>query len=751
MSSVLPPNAAGFLLLVLTFGLVGATLVLLRQRAAARHLSAQRAERWRAQSLGTDRAQLQYPEIDASRCIGCGTCVSACPENGVLDVVHGQAVVVHGARCVGHGICAQECPTEAIRVTLGDLSEREDIPILDENLQASGQPGLFVAGEISGFALIRTAVLQGTQVARAAEKHLATAAPEPREGLREGLRDLLIVGAGPAGLACSLEAKRLGLDFATLEQAELGGAVASYPRRKLVMTQPLELPLHGRLKQLSFQKEELIELWRELAAKHDLPIRTGVRLEGVARLEDGSFSVETNAGRFHARSVCLAVGRRGTPNKLGVPGEEQTKVAYALLDTRSYADRDILVVGGGDSAVEAAIGLAEAGNRVSLSYRKPEFFRIKARNAARLERAVESTGLRVLTSTQVATIESDRVHLHDLESRMGGDLELPNHDVFVMAGGKPPFGLLQAAGVSFDGSLRTAVPDESATPKSGLLGSLLLGLALTLGAVAWTVVHGAYYGLAPADRVEHADHPWLQPSGSFGLAMGIGGTVLIALNLAYLLRRSQRFGLRWGSLKNWMTLHVFTGIAALVLALLHSSLAPGDTVGGHALAALSVLVLTGAIGRYFYAFVPRAANGKELALDEVRHSLVALEAELDRERGAFAGEVRREVDAQLSEAHWGRGFGQRLIGLLAARRRQVRSRTRLIELARKEGLADDQVRRVASLISQAHRGSLAAAHLEDLRGILSTWRWLHRWVGLLLVLLIGLHIYSSLRFGGLID
>ncbi|MHC4377173.1 MAG: NAD(P)-binding domain-containing protein [Planctomycetota bacterium] len=747
MSSVLPPNAAGSLLLVLTFGLVGATLVLLRQRAAARQLSAQRAERWRAQSLGTDRAQLQYPEIDASRCIGCGTCVSACPEHGVLDVVHGQAVVVHGARCVGHGICAEECPTEAIRVTLGDLSEREDIPILEENLQASGQPGLFVAGEISGFALIRTAVLQGTQVARAAAEHLATAAPEPRQGLH----DLLIVGAGPAGLACSLEAKRLGLDFATLEQAELGGAVASYPRRKLVMTQPMELPLHGRLKQLSFQKEELIELWSELAAEHDLPIRTGVRLEGVARLEDGSFSVETSAGRFHARSVCLAVGRRGTPNKLGVPGEDQTKVAYALLDTRSYQGRDILVVGGGDSAVEAAIGLAEAGNRVSLSYRKPEFFRIKARNAARLERAVENTDLRVLTSTQVATIESDRVHLQDLENRMGGDLELPNHDVFVMAGGKPPFGLLQAAGVSFDASLRTAEPEEEATPKSGLLGSLLLGLALTLGAVAWTAIYGSYYGLAPADRVEHADHPWLQPSGTFGLGIGIAATVLVALNLAYLLRRSQRLGLRWGSLKSWMTLHVFTGIAALVLALLHSSLAPGDTVGGHALAALGVLVLTGAIGRYFYAFVPRAANGKELALDEVRHSLVALEAELDRERGEFAGEVRREVDAQLSEAHWGRGFGQRLIGLLAARRRQARSRARLIELARAEGLADDQIQRIASLITQAHRRSLAAAHLEDLRGILSTWRWLHRWVGLFLVLLIGLHIYSSLRFGGLID
>jgi thioredoxin reductase len=747
VSSFLPPNAAGSGLLALSLGLLSAVLVLLRQRVSARQLSRQRAERWRAQSLGTDRAQLQYPQIDASRCIGCGTCVVACPEHGVLDVVHGQAVVVHGARCVGHGMCAEECPTEAIRVSLGDLSGRQDIPVLEENFQATGQPGLFVAGEISGFALIRTAVHQGTQVARAAAEHLAGAEP----ATRPDVHDLLIVGAGPAGLACSLEAKRLGLDFVTIEQGELGGAVASYPRRKLVMTQPMELPLHGKLKQLSFQKEELMELWQALVAEHRLPIRTGVRLEGVARTEDGMFSVETSDGRFHARTVCLAVGRRGTPNKLGVPGEDQTKVAYALLDTRSYQDRDILVVGGGDSAVEAAIGLAEAGNRVSLSYRKPDFFRIKARNATRLERAVDEAGLRVLTSTQVATIEQDRVRLLDLGNRMGGDVELPNHDVFVMAGGKPPFALLQAAGVSFDGSLRPPAEDDTGANKSALLRSLLLGLALAMGALSWVAYHGDYYGLEPVARVDHADHAWLQPSGTLGLGVGIAAAASIAINLAYLLRRSPRVGWRLGSLKNWMTLHVFSGIAALVLALLHSSLAPGDTVGGHALAALGVLVLTGAIGRYFYAFVPRAANGKELALDEVRESLAGLEAEFDRERERLAGEVRREVDAQLNEAHWGRGFVQRLVGLVAARRRQARGRARLIHLAREEGLPEDQVQRIAQLVTQAHRRSLAAAHFEDLRGILSAWRWLHRWVGLFLVLLIGLHVYSSLRFGGLID
>lgn len=730
----------GTLILVLAI----AILLLADRRAKIERTAAGLASRTRAKASGSHRARLQYPHIDLSRCLGCGTCIAACPEEGVLELVHGQAIVAHGARCVGHGRCAAECPVGAIAITLGDLTERRDIPALTAGFESTRVRGLFLAGEVTGYALIRTAIAHGTAVADEIASRIEA---EVRSGVRrprDDVYDLCIVGAGPAGLACSLQAKSRGLRFVTLEQSDLGGTVAQYPRHKLVMTQPVTLPLHGRLSQLTYAKEELMELWSDVSARHELPIRTGVVFTGMEVTPEGLLAVRTRDARYLARNVCLALGRRGTPRKLGVPGEELPKVAYSLLDAHSYSGRRILVVGGGDSAVEAALGLADqAGNQVSISYRKAAFSRLRARNEARLTQAVQQGQIELILESEVTGIEEQLVHLkvRDHEERL-----LANDDVFVLVGGIAPQEVLEASGVSFDPADRpqsVSLADQG----PGLLRALLVTLGLALAALAWTALFSDYYRLEIHQRPAASGHGWLRPSGAVGLAFGVGATLLIACNLAYLARRSQRLTWIPGSLQTWMTSHVVTGISALLFVLVHSAMAPGHTVGGHALGALAILVVTGAIGRYFYAFVPRAANGSELLLEEVRTQLAAISSEWDRGNRGFGQRVRGEIDRLMAEGHWRGSFFRRLYALVSSQRRMTATLTRLRAEGRVEGIPRQEIESLLRLARRAQRTALMAAHYEDLRTLLASWRYFHRWVALAMVLLAALHIATALRYG----
>jgi thioredoxin reductase (NADPH) len=390
--------------------------------------------------LGIDKPTAQAPLIDPTRCIGCGSCVTACPEGDVLGIVGGIAVVINGVRCVGHGLCEEACPVGALTVTLADLSGREDVPLLDEWGESSVR-GVYVVGDLSGMSLIRNAAFQGRRVADRIAAQRAASHSEER------VLDVAIVGSGPAGLTVALGAMENGLSCRLFEQEEsLGGTILHYPQKKLVLTQPVELPLGHRIHRQEYAREELLALFQGLVDQHRLDVRFGERVQDVTR-EEGLFRIQTPSGEHLTRTLVLATGRRGTPRRLGVPGEELSKVRYQLRDALSYRERKILVVGGGDSAVEAAMALAQADNEVVLSYRRDRFVRIKKKNELALAKTLRGTCLRTALPSQVVEIKERSLVLETAGERC----EIANDDVFVLIGSEPALPLLRRLGLRFGG------------------------------------------------------------------------------------------------------------------------------------------------------------------------------------------------------------------------------------------------------------------------------------------------------------
>jgi putative YpdA family bacillithiol system oxidoreductase len=340
----------------------------------------------------------------------------------------------------------------AIEIVMADPSISADMPRLSREYETS-VPGLFIIGELGGLALIKNAVNQGRECMDTIARRVASQPSTP------DVLDVCIVGAGPGGLSASLRAVERALSYVTLEQEEIGGTVAKYPRQKLVMTSPVEFPLHGRFRKMEISKEELLAFWSSVIARGDLTIRTQERVQAVDREADGTFRVTSAGGTYRARHVVLALGRRGTPRKLNIPGEGLPKVMYSLIEADAYVDAKILVVGGGDSAVEAALGLAyQTGNQVTLSYRQAEFSRIKERNAQKLREAVKGKKLRVLFESEPTEVREKSV----LVSMGGGVTELPNDWMWVFAGGEPPNAFLTKVGVAMGDQDLTAAAGEEA-------------------------------------------------------------------------------------------------------------------------------------------------------------------------------------------------------------------------------------------------------------------------------------------------
>jgi thioredoxin reductase (NADPH) len=393
-------------------------------------------------ALFSDGPKAQHPKIAADSCIGCGACITVCPEGDVLALVGGKATIINGHKCIGHGLCAEECPVGAITMVMAKASSGADMPVISEEHETSVE-NLFIAGELGGLALIKNAVNQGrdsVDVIAPRVAHMSGSTPE------QDVWDVVIIGAGPAGISASLRAAEHKLKAVTLERESVGGTVSKYPRQKLVMTSPVEFPLHGRFHKTSLSKEELLAFWEKVMQRTDLNIHTGEGVEAVKKEDDGLFRVRTAIKEYRSRAVVLALGRAGTPRKLGVKGEELPHVLYRLIEADQFVHMNILIVGGGDSAVEAAMGLAhQAGNKVTLSYRKNEFSRLKDRNAKRIAEHMNSGKLDVLFNSMPTEFR-----VGSLSIEVGGEIrELPNDFVWIFAGGTPPSDFLKAAGIAF--------------------------------------------------------------------------------------------------------------------------------------------------------------------------------------------------------------------------------------------------------------------------------------------------------------
>lgn len=412
-----------------------------------------------------------HPVVDPNSCIQTGACISACPEKDILGIYKGKAMAINTSQCIGHGACFHACPTHAITLCIGTEKRGVDLPHVQPTFE-SNVPGLYIAGELGGMGLIKNAVEQGKQavenMVKKSKHGKQSAADMVRESSKhppaeervtgspvqgnEAAFDLVIVGAGPAGISASLAAKKHGMNAVVLDQDSLGGTVFTFPRSKIVMTAPMDLPLFGKVKMVETSKSELLELWTRVVEKHAVDLRERTRVLEI-RPMNGYFESETNDGQvFTSRYVLLAIGRRGTPRKLNIPGEDTEKVAYRLLEPERLTGQHVIVVGGGDSAVEAALSLADR-NQVLLSYRGEAFKRIKPKNRELITAAIEAGRVDMRFNSDLVSIGDEQAVLKDA----GGEEAIPVDKVFIFAGGELPTEFLKRSGVRIDRRFGEAV------------------------------------------------------------------------------------------------------------------------------------------------------------------------------------------------------------------------------------------------------------------------------------------------------
>lgn len=727
-------------------GLLG-LIVGLRRRA---RLAAQRdqATLQQAEEEGAHLPPSLHPVIDTQTCIGSLSCVSACPEGQILGIVEGAATLIRGAACIGHGRCALECPVDAIKLVFGSSTRGVDLPEVDTHFESS-RPGVFIVGELGGMGLIKNAMIQGLQAA----SHLGAALASTAQS--ETL-DVVIVGAGPAGLGCAAALKQAGLRFSVLERDALGGAVTVFPRHKVVMTETVELPGWGNFGKRLMSKEELVEGLQSVVRDLELPIREGVRVDAI-RGEDGAFEVETSKGMVRAKKVVLAIGRRGTPRRLGVPGEDSAKVTYALLDPEQYEGKRMIVVGGGDSAVESALALADFADDVSLVYRKPSFNRCRAANRLALDAAVAQGRVRLMTQAQVAGIEPDAVSIRTA----GGTTRMGNDFVIVCAGGELPVGFLSRIGIGMERHLGTkAMASPAARPKK-VAGQYTRSTAeqeaaknrrqawglsvLGAGVIATLGYLGAeYYLLSEEARLDSPMHVLWRPAGDVGHGIGVVASIVMLSNFLYPLRKRLGFLKGTAPINRWLNFHVFVGLLSPAVIAFHAAFQSNNLIATGTFASLLIVVVTGLVGRFVYGLIPRAQGRlltREALEAQVRDLLDTIGTRILKTRAP--GALQRSL--QTIRPRFDRSSS--VLGLFV--RYPTAWLLQRVEVWRRRDLFSTH---------EAHRSYAHGAHqllrlkfqlelYESLRRFLGWWRVLHVALALFLVVIMGAHIGVALYLG----
>ena len=730
---------------MIVYAIIAAVLavpvVILVLQAWQRSRRAQRTIEEIARKGGEKIPLTLHPYIDPDICIGSLACLKSCPEGDILGIVDGAARLIHGDHCIGHGRCAAECPVGAIRLVFGTAERGIDLPMVDQFFESS-RAGVHVVGELGGMGLIKNAITQGIQVGNRLAQVTARG---------DDVVDVAIVGAGPAGLATALTLKAAGRTFRVLEQGSLGGTIAQYPRQKVVMTEAVQLPIFGKFGRKLISKEELLEMWIRALQKAKIGVNEGVKVEGIEG-QDGAFTVLTTKGKLRAKKVVLATGRRGSPRKLGVPGEELAKVTYNLIDAEQYEGCNVLVVGGGDSALEAAIQLANSTDaQVTISYRSESFGRARDANKKKIADLIEKKRVQALMSSVVDKITEDEVVLTAAEA----PVVLANDYVIASIGGELPLEFLSKAGISLKKHFGEELGGAQAKAKRGAAlraverrkSHRMRWLYVALGAaiLAWLGITGwDYYILPHAQRLRSPLHASLKPSGPWGHGIGIIATLVMLSNFFYPARKRIRVLSGVGRISDWLDFHTFVGFMSPLVIAFHAAFQSNNLLATGTAGALGVVVFTGIVGRYIYGLVPSAA-GKVV---EVADLLGKWERLRDRMRPLIDASDDPELLHSLFEkAATPIRKGGSLLWLLA-KTPFIRLRDRFRMLRARMHFEDH-----ADFLEfeRGYRGletmRVQVAFYDGLKRLMRGWRLFHTALAVFLVFTITAHILVSLYFG----
>ena len=688
-------------------------------------------------------ARSLHPVIDPDICIGSLSCLNACPEGDILGVINHTARLIHADHCIGHGRCAVECPVQAIRLVFGSSERGIDLPQVDQYFESS-RPGVHVVGELGGMGLIKNAVTQGLQAA----EHLVEVTPKGGT--------VVVVGAGPAGLATALGLKAAGVDHRLLEQGSIGGTVFHYPRRKVAMTEPVTLPIVGKFGKSLITKEELLEGWQKIIAKSGLKVEQGVKMTGLDGA-DGKFKVTTSAGSISAAKVVLAIGRRGTPRKMGVPGEELEKVVYSLTDPEQYQGTRVLVVGGGDSAVEAAMQLAnESSAEVTISYRNAEFASCREANRNKIGALIAARKIKALLPSQVKVVEKDAVQLE----AGGKPVRIGNDFVIVAIGGELPAEFLAKVGVSMrrfhgeePGTKTPAhglpVADAPKRPRHArevaqrrmLLALRAVYTVAGVSVLAFLTWKGwDYYILSRPERLLSPLNKTLRSAGPWGHGVGIVATAFMLSNFFYAVRKRTRSLNGLGDIRGWLDFHVFVGFMSPLVIAFHAAFQMNNQLASGTYTALAVVVATGIVGRYIYGLVP--AHG------ERAEELEDLAANFERLRAFAAPELTRASGgaALLDRATAKVRTGSMIALFLLFPFESAALRFRLFLLKRRLEFPEHFPDLKAAILKLARlRWQLRL--YKSLKNLLRGWRLFHATLAVFLVLALTAHIGVALYLG----